>query len=139
MVMYGVAHKATELGLQSSKPLALTLKSILKPNDTVLFYDYYYQDLAFYLNRTVLLAGDFQHEKIRDVWRQDFSEGLKNPSFRNHTLSIPQLQHVWLGPKRVYLFTITQKLQTLKKQLPPYYLVGYYHELVLLTNHLPAY
>jgi len=134
-LMYSIVNERKALGLVSSKPLALKLKAMLKPDDTVIFFDYYYQDLAFYLKHDVLLAGDFQHEKLRDHWRRDFVEGLKNPKYQNHSLSISQLQHYWLGGKRVYLFTIADKLNKLQKQLGlPYYRVGRYHDLILLSN-----
>ncbi len=137
VVMYGIKQEGTQLGLESSKPLALPLKAKLKPNDIVIFYDYYYQDLSFYLDRDVLLAGNFKHEKLRDVWRQDFYEGLKNPRYKSHAMTTHQLQQLWKGHHHIYLFTTTKKMGQLKKILPPNsYQLKRYQNLILFN--IPA-
>lgn len=134
-IMFGIAHEGTRFGITTSKPLALQLKKRLQPSNTVVFYDYYYQDLALYLDHNVLLAGDFKHEKLKDIWRQDFIEGLKNPNYKHHTLTLKQLHQLWQSKKTVYIFATTDKIDAFKNTAhPPYHLIGHYQKLWLFKQ-----
>lgn len=107
-IMLTVTFEGEHLGLKSSKPLAMQLKKTLKKDDTVVFYNNYYQDLAFYLNHPVLIAGSFKKKPLKDDWRQDFAQGLKDKRHQNRMLNNRELQTISQQKKvsgqRIYVF-----------------------------------
>jgi len=55
-VFLSLCNLAPYIYMDSVKPFAEKINSLIKPNDKVFVYDYYYQDLPFYLNRLVTIV-----------------------------------------------------------------------------------
>jgi len=133
-----LAQKRNYFHFSTSKPLALKLKKLLRPEDTVIFFEGFSKDLPVYLNHDLLLATNFKYEKLHDNWRQDFNEGLKIEKYRKKMIVSPQrLSALWRikNNNRIYLFTTANQIPALKITLQaPIYLVGFYRQLYLFTN-----
>jgi hypothetical protein len=60
-LLMGLLIASPSLDTRTIRPLAVTLKPLLKPEDDVITYHQYYQDLPFYLERRVSIL-DWQNE-----------------------------------------------------------------------------
>ena len=111
------------------KALALTLKPLLHPDDVVVSYSTYYQDLPLYLKRRITIVD----------WDNELSFGSKHQDTRAWILETPALWVLWRGPQRVFLLANTDSLAYLRREAGDryYFLAGdKYH--VLLSNEPPT-
>lgn len=74
-------------------PLATTLKPLLKPNDIVVTYDQYYQDLPFYLERTVSVLN----------WRNELTFGMEHQDNHDWLINDATLLQQWQSKRRVFI------------------------------------
>ena len=126
LIMLSFIHGEKKWHLPSSKVIAQQLKRHLTDSDPVIFYETYYPDIAVYLNHNVLVAGDFSHERLRDNWRLDFLEGLKDPKYRSKELTPTQLKALWERHKRIYIITTDKEIPKLSQiGLPHIELIGH--------------
>src|SRR6185369_6856007 len=79
--------------LRSVKALARDLRPRLQPGDEVASYRDYFQDLPFYLGRTVTVAA----------WRGELDYGMTHEDVRRWMIEEDELLRRWNGPSRVYL------------------------------------
>lgn len=80
---------------RSVYPLTTVLNPLLKnhPEARVIAFDEYYQDMSYYLNRTVMVAG----------WRNELTFGMQlEPSTQDWMISIPKFWSVWQEPTLAY-------------------------------------
>jgi len=121
-----VSISIPQLDTRSIKPLVATLKPLLKPNDKVVAYYDYYQDLPFYLNQRVFavnvggeLSFGMQHQDT-DAWM------LKDANF----------WPIWNNLGHVYMVTNKEIYQRFKQSKnPKIYLLAQTNQDVLLSNH----
>ena len=78
---------------RSVKALALALRPRLRPGDEVVSYHDYFQDLPFYLGRTVTVAA----------WRGELDYGMTHEDVSRWMIGEDELWRRWNGPGRVYL------------------------------------
>jgi 4-amino-4-deoxy-L-arabinose transferase-like glycosyltransferase len=78
---------------RSVKALARTLRPRLQPGDEVASYHDYFQDLPFYLGRTVTVAA----------WRGELEYGMAHEDVSRWMIGEDELWRRWNGPGRVYL------------------------------------
>jgi len=76
-----IYHAASTISPHSIKPLALELRSMLRPGDVVATYQEYYQDLPVYLGltRPVVVITELPESsaRARDNWKREFKLGLE--------------------------------------------------------------
>jgi 4-amino-4-deoxy-L-arabinose transferase-like glycosyltransferase len=84
---------------RSVKPLALALRELLQPGDEVVNYGEYYQDLPFYLGRTITVAH----------YRGELEFGITAEDTRGWMIDPAEFWRRWRGPGRVYLVTDFRK------------------------------
>lgn len=89
---------------QSIKPLITTLQQKIKPEDEVICYGTYYQDLPFYLNRIVTVA-DFTNELDFGTHHQDTTSWMINQK---------TFWERWRSNKTVYLLTSIDNYRALQ-------------------------
>src|SRR5690606_28020344 len=63
---------AATINHKSIKPVALILKPLLKPQDEVVTYQKYFQDLPLYLQHRITIAADWHADYIlhHDNWQR---------------------------------------------------------------------
>jgi 4-amino-4-deoxy-L-arabinose transferase-like glycosyltransferase len=84
---------APSLDTKSLKPLALTLKPVLRPDDEIMNYRNYYQDLPVYLERRITLVE----------WRGELEFGMTVEDASGWMIGETELWKRWQGPRRVFL------------------------------------
>ena len=98
---------------KSIKPLAVQLKPLLKPEDEVVTYLKYYQDLPLYLERRITIVNDWQSPEIanNDNWVRELWYGMPFQDTSSWLIERKQLQKKWDGDKRIILI-INKKYYT---------------------------
>lgn len=113
---------------RSTKPLIMKLKTILKPQDTVLTYAYYYQELPFYLQRPVKIVG----------WTNELTYGMQHEDVQNIMWTNTELWQRWQSSEKIFMMTERRLYELLLKQMPfTFHLVAATKRVVLLSNHHP--
>jgi 4-amino-4-deoxy-L-arabinose transferase-like glycosyltransferase len=117
----------TPFTANSIKPLALFLKPELKPNAQVLSYHGYYQDLPFYLQRRIIMAG----------WGvSELGFGLQHQNMQNWLITDKTLWNEWRGPIQMFMFLSRADYNSLIKHYPTHmYVLAQTKKNLLVTNH----
>lgn len=92
----------------SIKPLALTIKQKIQPNDEVMSYATYYQDLPFYLGRRVTVVN-YKGELEFGTAHQDTSDWM---------IDEKTFWQRWQGKKKIYMVLSKSNYEALNKSLP---------------------
>lgn len=113
--------------MDSIKTMAVKLKSQLKPGDLVATYDYYYQDLPFYLEHTVTIVN----------WDGELDFGRHYAHAQNLMIDDAAFWPLWQSNQIVYMMISKDILETVQKRYPQYhfYLDAETKNDVLVINH----
>lgn len=95
------------LDTRTIQPLTDELLPILKPTDEVITYNQYYQDLPYYLNRTVTIVN----------WRNELTYGLQHQAAPWMTDTAGFWQR-WNSKNRVFAIIGKDELTSLREQYP---------------------
>lgn len=109
---------------RSIKPLAITLKPLIKSNDIVASYDTYYQDLPFYIQRRVVIVD----------WRNELDFGMHHNITPGWVYDNPGFWQLWQGNRKIYMITSREMYTRLHLYHSNLFLVARTSEDVLLTN-----
>lgn len=90
------------------RPLAVTLKTLVKPGDEVITYNQYYQDLPFYLERRITILN----------WRNELSFGMDHQDTSEFMISTPTFWKRWHSRNRVYLLMSKSEYQIFHQHYP---------------------
>jgi hypothetical protein len=88
---------------RSTRALALHLKPRLHPDDQVVSYRLYFQDLPVYLERKVIIAG----------WTGELEMGTKAEDTTAWIIDLDAFDRLWRGPRTVYVVADAKRLATL--------------------------
>ncbi len=117
-------------GLESRNiyPLALTLKTILKPSDDVITYNRYYQDLPFYIEQRVSILN----------WRNELRFGMQHQDTRAWMINTPLFWTRWFSHQRVFVILSKEDYQHFVRDYPKAnaYLIDQTFQNVLISNQL---
>lgn len=108
------------------RPLAMQLTPILKPQDDVITYNQYYQDLPFYLRRRVSILN----------WRNELSYGMQQQNTRDWMIDDNTFWQRFHSKQRVFVLLSQSEYQQLRKTRPKetFYLLGNTMTTVLISN-----
>jgi len=108
------------------KTLAVTLKPLLKPDDAVVSFDHYYQDLPYYLDRRVIVVD----------WINELDYGYKHQDLSQWLIKQPALWRRWRSSQRMYMIASLQDAAKLPKIHPDliFTVIAKTTNDVLLTN-----
>lgn len=95
------------LDTRTIQPLANTLLPILKPTDEVITFNQYYQDLPYYLNRTVTIVN----------WRNELTYGLAHQD-APWMINDAGFWQRWHGKNRIFVVIGKDELETLREHHP---------------------
>ena len=84
---------APSLDTRSLKPLAMTLKPLLKADDEIVHYHNYFQDLPVYLERRMTIAG----------WKGELDFGTTIEDTSGWMIDDAELWKRWQEPRRIFL------------------------------------
>lgn len=108
-------------------PFAQKLKPILTPQDEIITYNQYYQDLPFYLERRVSILN----------WHNELSYGMQFQDTKAWMINDDIFWQRWHSAKRVFVVLDAGRYQELINTHPNdhFYLLGQTPNNVLITNH----
>lgn len=129
-------YSAHQLNIKSVKPLALQLKSVLKPEDEVINYFKFYQDLPIYLNRHVVVTANWDASSIleNDNWGRDLAVGRQFGRTDKTLINEKAFWQHWDSNKRVYVFLNDNYLDQFNLSGKKYYVIGKHRETLLFSN-----
>ncbi len=111
------------------RPLAMALKPMLKPQDDVITYNRYYQDLPFYLERRISILN----------WQNELTFGMQHQQTDDWMINNQTFWQRWHSNRRVYLFLGSDDYQSLQKNhtKETFYLLNKTSNNVLISNQKP--
>lgn len=114
---------------RSILPLANQLNSILTPQDEVVTYNQYYQDLPFYLQRRVTILN----------WQNELTYGMQHQETKEWMIDTPEFWKRWQSPKHVFVIMGKSEYKNFVIQHAdkPYNLLGETVSNVLISNQKP--
>lgn len=130
LFLLGAKPIIMEINQKSIMPLAIYLKARLKPQDEVVSFKNYYQDLPYYLGRCVTVV-DYRGELLFGTEHQAESKGwmIDQKTFWQR----------WRSGKRMYMITNLSDYDSLPSDLraTTYPLAKYLDKRILVTNIKP--
>jgi 4-amino-4-deoxy-L-arabinose transferase-like glycosyltransferase len=126
---------ATAINEKSIKPLALILKTQLKPNDEVITYYKYYQDLPIYLERRITIVADWHASDIEenDNWLREMWYGMVFQNTKDWLIEESTFWQRWHSGKRLFVITEKGYYEALKKQAKVFK-ISQFRNTVLFSN-----
>ncbi|MFZ2315157.1 MAG: phospholipid carrier-dependent glycosyltransferase [Gammaproteobacteria bacterium] len=114
---------------RSIRPLTTILLPILKPENEVITLNQYYQDLPYYLNRTVSITN----------WRNELTYGLQHQA-APWMINDAEFWQRWHSDKRVFVILSRDELEKLRHLHPktPVYILGKTINNALITNQITS-
>jgi 4-amino-4-deoxy-L-arabinose transferase-like glycosyltransferase len=122
---FSLCGLAPTIYMDSMKPMVVKLNTLLKPDDTVATYHFYYQDIPFYLNNTISIVS----------WKGEleFGEGYTTPG--KQLISDQILWNQWKSKKTVFLFVSDHFYKEINSLPYRYYIIAQDKQDMLISNH----
>lgn len=127
---------APQLNQNSAKPLVEDLKTIIKPEDEVITYFKYYQDLPLYLGKRITIVTDWDSPEIarKDNWVRELSTGRAFQKTDDWLINEEKFWERWNSDKRVFVFVNENYFEQFKSHAQSYFFLGKYNDIILLSN-----
>jgi 4-amino-4-deoxy-L-arabinose transferase-like glycosyltransferase len=119
------------------KPLALQLKTQLKPGDEVATYFKYYQDLPIYLERRITIVADWHANDIQynDNWLREMWYGMPFQDTSKWLIEENDFWQRWNSNKRLFTFMNSSYFKDFSKKAHDHvFKIGEYNNVVLVSN-----
>lgn len=126
---------AKYLNHESTKPLVAELKTLLQPQDEVITYNKYYQDLPLYLGQRVTIVADWNSPKIPriDNWARELWFGMPFQK-TDWLINEDAFWDKWNSDKRVFVFLGNNYLSQFSKHAKSYFQIARNNNIYLLSN-----
>ena len=107
-------------------PLAALLKPILKPQDEIITYNQYYQDLPFYLERPISVLN----------WRNELSYGIAHQATHDWIIDDHRFWQQWHSNQRLFVVMGLKEYKNFQHLYPQekIFLLGKTTENALMSN-----
>lgn len=103
------------------RPLAVTLKPLLQPQDEVMTYNQYFQDLPFYLERQVSILN----------WRNELTYGMQHQDTRAWMIDNEQFWSRWKKRNhRIFMIMSKEEFTRFHQRYP--------HEKIIIVSETPS-
>jgi hypothetical protein len=135
-----LVSSASIINQNSTKALALQIKSGLSDKDEIVTFYKYFQDLPLYLEKRITIVADWEDPGIphNDNWLRELWYGKSFQDTQAWLINEAKFWKRWNSHKRVYVLTNLKYYDTFKsKAKARFYLLGQENETVLITN-IPA-
>ena len=125
----------TIINEKSSKPIAATLKTLIKPGDEVVTYYKYYQDLPLYLGQRITIVADWHAPDIafNDNWLREMWYGMVFQDTSQWLIEEQAFWQRWNSGKRLFVVTNEDHYVALKTKTSVYK-ISQFNDLYLLSN-----
>jgi len=127
---------AHALNHYSIKPLVGSLKEVIKPQEEVITYFKYYQDLPLYLGQRVTIVADWNSPEIpyHDNWIRELWYGMAFQKTDDWLINEETFWKRWQGPKRVFVFVNANYLNQFKRHAKHYVVIKQQNDIILVSN-----
>lgn len=119
------------------KPMAVQIKSQLQPDDEIVAYYKYFQDLPIYLERRITIVADWTADDIatNDNWLRELWYGMPFQDTKDWLINDKTFWKRWNGNKRLFVFTDESYYEAIqKKSKHKVYKIAQHHHAILLSN-----
>src|SRR3990167_561222 len=129
-------HGASFLNTHSTKPLVQVLKKYLIPQDEVVNYFKFYQDVPFYLQRYVTIVADWHDQNIlfHDNWKRELWSGIAFQNNREQLIDEDTFWQRYDGNKRLFIFLNENDFAGFKSKAKQYFFIKKNNHVILLSN-----
>lgn len=128
---------ASHLNQNSAKTLTKQLHSLLNPNDLVVSYFKYYQDVPLYLQKRITIVANWQDPQIpyRDNWLREMWYGMPFQHTQSWLWDEKTFWQHWNSSQRLFVFVNRNYLMQFKVNASAdYYQLGKANDIILLSN-----
>jgi len=135
--LLNLSASSETLNQKTIKPLAIQLKSQLQPEDEVVAFYKYFQDLPIYLERRVTIVADWNAPDIalNDNWLRELWYGMPFQDTKAWLIDDYTFWQRWHSGKRLFVFTNPNYYKKLvgagKAKI---YLIAKYNDAILVSN-----
>jgi len=127
---------AFHLNQDSAKPLALQLKTIIQPQDEVVTYFKYYQDLPIYLGKRITIVTHWDSPTIpyNDNWIRELWYGKSFQNTQDWLINEEKFWERWHSDKRLFVLLNANYLKQFKRRAKSYFFIAKHNNILLLSN-----
>lgn len=128
---------STALNQKTVKPLALYLKQVIQPQDEVVTYYKYYQDLPIYLERRISIVADWSASDIPryDNWVRELWYGMPFQNTSSWLLYQKGFWQHWHSQQRLFVLMNKSYLPDFqKKARSKIYQLNQFNDVILISN-----
>lgn len=127
---------ASHLNQNSTKLLAAQLKTIIQPQDEIVNYFKFYQDVPMYLERRVTLVANWQAPDIayKDNWVRELWFGMPFQNTSAWLINEDEFWKRWHSDKRIFVFVNNNYLEQFKTRAQYYFFLDKINDIILLSN-----
>jgi len=132
---------ASVLNQKSIKHLALQLRAQIQPDDEVVTYQKYFQDLPIYIQRRITVVSDWHASCIphNDNWQRELWFGMPYRDTSAWLIEEATFWQRWHSSKRLYVFMYTDYYPNFRYRAKNnVHEVAYFNDMVLVTNQVPT-
>lgn len=128
---------AKYLNNNTAKPLILSLQKVIKPEDEVITYYRYFQDVPLYLKRRVSIVADWNSPTIaqKDNWVRELWFGMPFQNTKDWLIGESTFWQRWQSKSRIFVFVNANYFDAFKKHANNYFYLGQNNDIILLSNH----
>lgn len=125
LVLIGLNPIITVANNHALKPLIITLQHKLSPQDEVVSYNNYYQDLPFYLQRQITVVNSFG----------ELSFGVAHQDVKDWMIDTKTFLNRWSSSKRMFMIADIGDFESLIKETKiTFYPMAKYLDKILVSN-----
>lgn len=127
---------APHLNQSSAKQLVTELKTIIKPQDEVINYFKFFQDVPLYLGQRVTIVADWNSPEIpyKDNWVRELWYGMAFQKTKDWLINEETFWQSWESEKRIFVFLNANYFDQFKLRAKSYYFIGKNNDIILLSN-----
>lgn len=127
---------AKYLNFNSAKPLIMDLKSIIQPQDEVVSYFKFHQDVPIYLERRTTIVADWNSPAIakHDNWMRELWYGMPFQNTQDWLINEEAFWQRWNSKNRVFVFLNEKYFNQFKEGAKNYFVLGEHNHIILLSN-----
>lgn len=131
-----LTSNANHLNQNSAKPLIAELKNVLGPEDEVINYFKFYQDIPLYLEQRITLVANWNDPAIpeKDNWIRELWFGLPFQKTNDWIINETEFWQRFNSTRRVFVFLNTNYFDQFKAQASHYFILGKTNDIILLSN-----
>lgn len=131
-----VVLNAKKFNTNSTKPLTMNLKTILLPQDEVVHYYKFFQDVPLYLEKRITIVANWNAPDIatNDNWVRELWFGMPFQKTDEWLIDKDKFWQRWNSDKRIFVFLTVNYFSHFQHHTKKYYVMGEHNGIMLVCN-----